>query len=105
MDTPLGPYPTEPLPKGPFGVNSKWGRWFSKVSRLLGYRQSGTVTFAALPTATVTFARAEVDTAYILTLGGNSNETFWWTAKTANGFIAHSSNAASIAILNYEVSR
>lgn len=101
----LWPYPKRPLPKGLITLGDPWDSWFKRIERILGLRQSGLVTFAGSGTATVTFDRVERDTLYQLTLGGNANETFWWTNKTVTGFTARSSNAASNAILNYEVSR
>lgn len=80
------------------------------ISTLLAYVRAnsvwrGTVTFAGSGTALVTFAEPQPDTAYYLSLGGNANETFWWTTKTATGFTARSSNGASTASLDYQVTR
>lgn len=65
----------------------------------------GSITFAGAATAAVTFAVAEPDASYYVALAGNVNETFFVTAKTANGFTLNSSNAGSTAVVDWMLMR
>lgn len=64
----------------------------------------GSVTLSS-GSAAVSFATAEPDTSYFLTLGGNANETFCWTSKTTGGFTINSSNGSSTAVVNWHLIR
>jgi len=73
------------------------------VSSLLGVQvdlEAGSETLVA-GTIDISFAEAKVDSTYIVTLGGSVNETFWYSAKTINGFTITSSNAASTADVDW----
>lgn len=37
METPLGTYPTDPLPKVSISGSSEWGKWLSKAKRLANF--------------------------------------------------------------------
>ncbi len=65
----------------------------------------GQVTFAAAGTATVTFANAESNTSYRIVLGPAANEDIWWSNKTTNGFTINSSNASSVAVVDWLIFR
>ncbi len=64
---------------------------------------SGSVTFASASTATVTFASPQPDTSYKITLSWDTNENFWWSNKTVNGFTLNSSNGASTGTVNWKL--
>jgi hypothetical protein len=57
--------------------------------------EAGTVTFSAATTAAVTFAAAEPDTDYRISLGSMANKTFWVSNKTVNGFTINASSSSS----------
>jgi hypothetical protein len=61
----------------------------------------GSVTFTGAATKAVTFGTAESDTTYFVAISGNINETFWVTSKTTGGFTMNSSNAASVATVDW----
>ena len=65
----------------------------------------GSVTFASSGTVNVVFANVETDSAYFVTVTGNTNENFWITDKTAAGFTIHSSNMSSSATVDWHVLR
>ena len=60
-----------------------------------GKNLRGSATFSAATTATVTFAKPEPDANYFVALGSTSNNTFWWSNKTANGFTVNCSASIS----------
>lgn len=75
-------------------------------------RYSGTVTLAG-GTANVSFVTSQntgfvtpqFDAAYVVSLAGNANETFYVTNKTVNGFQISSSNPVSTASVDWVVVR
>ena len=60
------------------------------------------VLFAAL---TSPFNLDEPNTSYSISLSGNADENFYWSAKAMTGFTIHSSNGASTATVDWKVSR
>lgn len=52
---------------------------------------AGTAVLAS-GTATVVFATPEADTNYRISLAGNANFGFWWSAKTVSGFTINASS-------------
>lgn len=66
---------------------------------------AGSETFATSGTKAVTLINAENDANYLITFGGNVNETFWVTSKTTTGFTLNSSNASSTATVDWALSR
>jgi hypothetical protein len=63
---------------------------------------AGTVTLVA-GIATVTFAAVEADTNYRISLSGNQNGIFWWSAKSTAGFtIQGSSSKGPIGTANVD---
>ena len=77
---------------------------FRELARILiglGEHITGTVTFATSGTAAVTFGNAVEIANYKIFVVGNVNETFWVTSKTVTGFTANSSNASSVAVLDW----
>jgi hypothetical protein len=67
--------------------------------------KSGQDTFAGAGTKAVLFAVNEPDTNYKVNITGNVNETFWVTSKQTTGFTLNSSNAASVAVVDWSVIR
>ena len=59
------------------------------------YADRGTATFSAAATVAVTFAKAQPDTSYFVSLGAQANKTFWVSAKTTSGFTLNASSASS----------
>lgn len=84
-----------------------WARWLADLVRAVnaGAHVSGTTTFAASGTATVTFTAPETGTSYKLQLSGNANETFYWSGKTTTGFTLRSSNPLSVATVDWILTR
>ncbi len=68
---------------------------------VLAKNLGGQETFATAATKAVTFAIAEPDTNYRIIITGNANETFFWSALGTGGFTLNSSNAVSVAIVNW----
>lgn len=62
------------------------------------YEDSGTATFVAATTVAVTLTKNQPNTDYRISLGPQSNNTFWITSKTVSGFTinASASNSSSI---------
>lgn len=56
---------------------------------------TGTATFAAATTATVTFATAEPDANYQVYFSAPDNKTYWASSKTTAGFQANASGSNS----------
>ena len=106
---PLGPFPREPLFYGKLDSQISSSRilvWLSDLARMVNaFHLSGSATFAGAATVVVTFDHVELDANYQLAFGADSNETFWWSGKLTTGFTLHSSNAASIATVDYIVRR
>jgi hypothetical protein len=65
----------------------------------------GQVTFTSGSTKAVSFATAEPDASYFITLGGNVDERFWVTNKATLGFTINSSNATSTAVVDWHLIR
>jgi Pectate lyase superfamily protein len=65
----------------------------------------GTKTFQSSAAAAVTFATAEADASYYLTLSGSAGETFWVSSKATTGFTLNSSNATSTAVVDWHLIR
>jgi len=61
----------------------------------------GNVAFATAGTKAVTFGTAEADSTYFVALSSDSNETFWVTSKATTGFTLNSSNASSVAVVDW----
>lgn len=80
-----------------------FGVWTHSSAPSDGWR--GSATFATAATKAVTFATAEPDTSYFVSIAGSANETFWVTSKTVNGFTLNSSNASSTATVDWAISR
>ena len=67
----------------------------------LGDSVSSSVTFATSGTAAVTFDSPVQAANYRIFITGNVNETFWVTSKTVTGFTLNSSNASSVAVVDW----
>jgi hypothetical protein len=63
----------------------------------------GSTTFLGAGAVNVAFIANLPSTSYSITLGGNANETFWWSAKAVGGFTINSSNAVSVATVDWIV--
>jgi parallel beta-helix repeat protein len=63
-----------------------------------GRNLRGIGTFSASTTATVSFSNAEPDTNYYVALGAPSNNTFWVSNKTVNGFTLNCSASVSVTL-------
>jgi len=61
----------------------------------------GSVTFASSSTVSVTFGTAEPDASYFIAISADKNETFWVTGKATTGFTINSSNASSVATIDW----
>lgn len=66
---------------------------------------AGHETFATAATKAVTFGTVEPNTNYRIAISGDVNETFWVTAKTTSGFTLNSSNASSVAGVDWHLLR
>lgn len=65
----------------------------------------GAATFVSAATVAVSFSLDEPDATYFISLGGNLGETFWVTSKAVGGFTLNSSNASSIAVVDWHLIR
>ncbi|MGY3366235.1 hypothetical protein ACVWZL_003360 [Bradyrhizobium sp. GM2.4] len=66
---------------------------------------SGTVTFAAATTASITFSPvSQPSSRYVVTLEPTDNKTYWITSKTTAGFTINASSATS-ATIGWRVTR
>lgn len=96
---------TIPAPPAPAAaIADKDGRptqtyvgWFNELYNALYNRigVTGTVTFAAATTATVTFATPEADANYRVYFEENANRNYWASSKTTTGFTANASASNS----------
>lgn len=64
----------------------------------LGNGLSGTATFVAATTVSVTFSTSQADANYKVVLGSQANKTFWYSAKTVSGFILNASAVSSDSV-------
>lgn len=78
--------------------------WTAGVGALVDDVIKGTAIFASAGAVAVTFTGRE-DASYTVSLAPQANETFWITNKTATGFTLHSSNATSVASVDWILSR
>ena len=85
------------------GLNrSEAGIYVSGPSVIQNYGQD---TFATSGTKTVSFNQTEGSASYRVNITGNVNETFWVTSKLTTGFTLNSSNASSVAVVDWEIIR
>jgi hypothetical protein len=77
----------------------EWAQWIQQQDVVSGKR--GSATFDIRSTVSVVFDVAEQSTDYTVTVTGNKQETFWVTDKAKTGFLLNSSNASSIAIVDW----
>lgn len=69
---------------------------------------TGTSTFATAATVAVSFTspgQTETDALYKVSMAGSANETVWVTSKATTGFTINSSNATSVAKVDWVVYR
>lgn len=82
---------------------------FLRTTPTINY-QAGTATFLTAATVAVTLPVAyplqgTAVTDYRISITGNMNETFWVTGKSETGFTINSSNASSVAVVDWTVTR
>lgn len=65
----------------------------------------GSATFATAASVAVTFATAEPNSTYFISISGSANETYWVTSKGTGGFTLNSSNASSTATVDWHLIR
>lgn len=80
----------------------QWKSWLNQVYRESISYQAGSATLAS-GTATVTFTENVPDTNFSILLGGNANETFYWSSKATTGFTINSSNGTSTATVDWTI--
>ena len=61
----------------------------------------GAATFASAGTVDVTFANAETDNSFYMSLSCNANAKYWVTNKAPSGFTINSDNVASTATCDW----
>lgn len=71
----------------------------------VGEYLSGTVTFATAATATVSLATTETDANYRVLVTGRANENFWTSSVGVSQFTINSSNASSVAVVDWTIVR
>jgi len=77
-------------------------RNLGNASSVINVNQRGQETLA-IGTAIVTLPITPPDANYRVALGGDSNETFFWSGKSTTGFTINSSNAGSTAKVDWLV--
>lgn len=75
-------------------------RFFTRLVNALANRLpiTGSATFAAATTATVTFSTPEKDANYDVWFSPPDSKTYWASSKTANGFTANASSSVSATV-------
>lgn len=108
------PIPTSIITKTPLFLNDvksilcqPWSSFYTALLNLIGANLiwNGSATFNGAATVAVIFDEAQPDASYFVALSGDSNEAFWVTSKTVNGFTLNSSNATSTATVDWQISR
>ena len=75
------------------------------TGRIKSQNLRGTATFVSAAAVAVSFGTNEPDAIYFIAISGNTEETFWWDTKAVGGFNLNSSNATSVAIVDWVLIR
>ena len=81
-----------------------FGLVWDDIYQLFNREKRGTATFLGAGSVAVVFTESFKTTDYMVTLEPSVNETFWVTLIAATGFTLNSSNAASVAVVNWKAS-
>lgn len=97
---PALPHPSSPITDSTDRVTREWYDKLDELVKALLNRVpvTGTLSFAAATTTTVTFGTPESDANYDVWFAAPDGKTYWASSKTVNGFTANASSSVTATV-------